>query len=173
MLSTRRDEREEADRQISILRGHYAMSTVILTTAVFAEVELAFRLGGSTDINSIWEVLNREFPQYTGNLRPPRLSETQGWHMRGSIDRPDRAAHPGTSDMIDLARITAIPYLDFFIVTQLRRELLNSPNHPRQADLLRDRFHRSDSHPQGHIGPSVVFHYIQHGQRSDLSDLMQ
>jgi hypothetical protein len=62
VLSARRDEREEADRQISIIRGHYAMSTVILTTAVFSEVEMTLRLGGAPDINSIWDVLNREFP---------------------------------------------------------------------------------------------------------------
>jgi hypothetical protein len=29
--------------------------------------------------------------------------------------RRDRAAHPGASDIIDLARITAIPYVDFFV----------------------------------------------------------
>lgn len=29
--------------------------------------------------------------------------------------RRDRSAHPGASDIIDLARITAIPYVDFFI----------------------------------------------------------
>ena len=38
------------------------MSTVILTTAVFSEVEMNTRLGCAQDINSIWDVLNREFP---------------------------------------------------------------------------------------------------------------
>jgi hypothetical protein len=40
------------------------------------------------------------------------------------------------------------------------RQRLNTPNHPRQTDLLGDRFRRRDCRPQGLIVPRVIFQYI-------------
>ena len=49
---------------------------------------------------------------YESPLRCPGVRLTYETQHRF---RRDRAANPGASDMIDLARITAIPYVDFFV----------------------------------------------------------
>jgi hypothetical protein len=61
-LSSRRDSRDEGYREMSVLRGYYFLATVVLTAAVFAEVEVALHLGGSADINRVWDILNCSYP---------------------------------------------------------------------------------------------------------------